>query len=56
MPVMIIIQSNPNKMLYESVAKHIYVALRNPSEKWSKYLFEYDNMDYSRFNENPPPI
>jgi hypothetical protein len=34
-----------------TIRKHIYVALRNPNEKWNKYLFEYDNMDYVRFNE-----
>ena len=33
------------------IRKHLYISLRNPSEIWSKYLFEYDNMDYSRFNE-----
>ncbi len=33
------------------IRKYIYISLRNPSEIWSKYLFEYDNMDYSRFNE-----
>lgn len=34
-----------------TIRKHIYVALRNPNEKWNKYLFEYDNIDYDRFNE-----
>ena len=33
------------------IRKHFYISLRNPSEIWSKYLFEYDNMDYSRFND-----
>ena len=33
------------------IRKYIYLSLRNPSEKWSKYLFEYDNVDYVRFNE-----
>lgn len=33
------------------IRKYIYVSLRTPNQKWSKYLFEYDNMDYARFNE-----
>lgn len=33
------------------IRKYIYVSLRTPNEKWSKYLFEYDNMDYARLNE-----
>lgn len=31
------------------IRKYIFVS--SSSEKWSKYLFEYDNMDYIRFNE-----
>ena len=43
--------ANPAMDENGKIRKHLYISLRNPSEKWSKYLFEYDNMDYSRFNE-----
>lgn len=33
------------------IKKYLYISLRPPSENWNKYLFEYDNVDYIRFNE-----
>jgi len=33
------------------IKKNIYVSLIRLNEKWSKYLFEYDKIDYVRFNE-----
>jgi len=33
------------------IRKYIFISLRTQSKKWSKYLFEYDNMNYVRFNE-----
>jgi hypothetical protein len=35
------------------IKKYLYISLRNNDKNkiWSKYLFEYDNIDYSRFND-----